>query len=132
MLNPFPDLLVFGFFAPTLIRIFVALVFLASAYMLYVRRDELSTTPFAVIGRGAWIIWVALFINLAVGAMLFAGYYTQIAALVGALLSIKGLVWGKRYGRFFVLCRIDYLFVLVMCLSLLLTGAGALAFDLPL
>ncbi len=131
MLNPFPELLVFGFFAPTLIRIFVALVFFASAYMLYTRRDELSRTPF-VIGQGAWIVWIALLVNVAIGAMLFAGYYTQVAALAGALLALKGLVWGKRYGRFFVLCRIDYLFVLVMCLSLLLTGAGALAFDLPL
>lgn len=131
MLNPFPELLVFGFFAPTLIRIFVALVFFVSAYALYTRRDELSRTPF-IIGRGAWMVWFALLINLAVGVMLFAGYYTQIAALVGALLAIKGLVWGKKYGRFFVLCRLDYLFVLVMCFSLLLTGAGALAFDLPL
>jgi uncharacterized membrane protein YphA (DoxX/SURF4 family) len=132
MLNPFPELLVYGFFAPTLIRIFVALVFFASAYALYTRREELSTMRFVFIGRGPALIWAALLVNVAVGAMLFAGYYTQIAALVGALLSIKGLVWGKRYGRFFVLCRIDYLFVLVMCLSLLLTGAGALAFDLPL
>lgn len=132
MLNPFPELLVFGFFAPTLIRIFVALVFFASAYVLYTRRDELSRMPFIIIGQGAWIVWVALLINVAIGAMLFVGYYTQLAALAGALLALKGLVWGKRYGRFFVLCRVDYLFVLVMCLSLLLTGAGALAFDLPL
>lgn len=132
MLNPFPNLLIFGFFAPTLLRVFVALVFLASAWMLYQRRDELSRTPFILIGSGAWIVWVAMAFNAAVGGMLLLGYYTQIGALFGALLGLKGLVWAKQYGRFFVLCRVDYLFVLVICLSLLLSGAGALAFDLPL
>ncbi len=132
MLNTFPDLLSLGFFAPTLLRIAVALAFLFGAYMQYQRVDELSNIRFPIVGAGGWIIWLSIVAHAAIGLMLLFGYYTQIAAILGALGSIKGLVYAKKYPRVFALCRIDYFFVLVICLSLLLSGAGAFAFDLPL
>jgi uncharacterized membrane protein YphA (DoxX/SURF4 family) len=132
MLNTFPQLLTFSFFAPTLLRVFVALVFFGIAYMQYARRDELAQTRYIVVGRGAWIPRASVLAHAVLGLMLLLGYYTQVAALLGALASLKGLIWAKRYPHFFPLCRVDYLFVLVILLSLLLTGAGALAFDLRL
>ena len=53
-------------------------------------------------------------------------------ALLGALIALKSSVWGHRYPRYFVLSRVTSLLLLVVCISLLLSGAGALAFDLPL
>lgn len=132
MLNTFPDLLSLGFFAPTLLRITVALAFLFGAYIQFKRVDELSNIRFPLVGGGPWIIWLSIVAHAAIGVMLFFGYYTQIAAILGALGSIKGMVYGKKYPRLFALCRVDYFFVLMICLSLLLTGAGAFAFDLPL
>jgi hypothetical protein len=132
MLNTFPDLLALGFFAPTLLRVAAACAFLFGAYIQYRRLDELSKIRFPIVGGGAWIIWLSIIAHAAIGAMLFFGYYTQIAAILGALGSIKGLIYAKKYPRVFALCRVDYFFVLVICLSLLFSGAGAFAFDLPL
>jgi uncharacterized membrane protein YphA (DoxX/SURF4 family) len=132
MLNTFPDLLNYSFFAPTLLRIMVALVFIAGAYAQYKRREELSKLHFPIVGSGRWIIWLSILAHAAIGFMLFFGYYTQIAALLGAAGGIKGIVYAKHYPRLFAFCRLEYAFIVVICLSLLFTGAGAFAADLPL
>lgn len=132
MLNPFPDLLIYSFFAPTILRIGVAIVFLWGAYMQYSRLGELSNLHLPVFGRAPWIIWLSILAHLAIGLMLLVGYYTQIAAILGILGGIKGVVYAKKYPRLFVLCRLEYGFIILICLSLLLSGAGALARDLPL
>jgi uncharacterized membrane protein YphA (DoxX/SURF4 family) len=79
-----------------------------------------------------WIIWLAVIVEAAVAAGLFFGYYTQIAALVGALTALKQIVWRGKYPSFFWLTRSAAFLLLIICLSLLLTGAGAFAFDIPL
>ena len=89
MLNPFPELLVYGFFAPTLLRIAAGLVFLYIAYKHYTRREMFAEIDFPLVGRGVWIVWFAIFVEAAVGAMLVFGYYTQIAALLGAIAAAK-------------------------------------------
>lgn len=113
MLNPFPDLLVLSFFAPTLLRVAAAAAFLYAAYTLYQH------------GNKHGLVVALLF---AVGAALLAGYYTQYAAL--AALVLLALELWQRTMR--ILPRSTLLLLVVICLSLLLTGAGALAFDLPL
>lgn len=132
MLNTFPDLLIFSFFAPTLLRVGVALVFLWGAYAQYTRIEELSRLELPVFGRAPWAIWLSILAHTAIGLMLFFGYYTQIAAILAALGGLKGVVYAKKYPRLFPLCRLEYAFVILICLSLLLSGAGALAYDLPL
>lgn len=132
MLNPFPSLLIYSFFAPTLLRVAAALIFAWIAYAQYKRRGELGRIHFPVVGSGAWIVWVSIVVTALVALGLLLGYSTQWAALVGALIGMKGTVWAKRYPRFFPLCRFEYFLLMVVCLSLLLSGAGALAFDLPL
>ncbi|HEY5383078.1 MAG TPA: hypothetical protein VIJ88_00800 [Candidatus Paceibacterota bacterium] len=133
MLNPLPQLLTFSFFAPTLLRITVACVFFYIAYIHTQRRKEIGATRFILVGAmGVWASWVLVVLEAGVALGLFLGYYTQIAALLGLLLCIKSFVWAKKYPRVFFLCRIEYILLFVICLSLLLTGAGAFAFDLPL
>jgi hypothetical protein len=132
MLNTFPDLLALGFFAPTLLRVAVAFAFLFGAYIQYKRVDELSNIRFPIVGGGSWIIWLSIIAHAVIGAMLFFGYYTQIAAILGVLGGIKGIMYAKKYPRLFALCRLEYFFIVVICLSLIISGAGALALDLPL
>jgi len=132
MLNPFPELLTYGIFAPALLRVAVALAFGYMAYAQWHRRHTLSSIKFPIIGSGAWILWTSIIITTITALALLVGYGTQWAALVGALLSFKGAVWAKRYSQFFPLCRAEYILLLVICLSLLLSGAGHPAFDLPL
>jgi hypothetical protein len=63
-----------------------------------------------------------------VAAGLLVGAWTQAFALVAGVLVSVGLL----YPKVAISNRTAALLALVMCLSLIVTGAGALAFDLPL
>ncbi|MBX4192612.1 hypothetical protein KW798_03985 [Candidatus Parcubacteria bacterium] len=115
----------FSFFAPTLLRILVAVAFGFIAYVHYKRREELK------VSLGVWL-WIALAIEVLIALSLFLGYYTQIGALAGIIMSGTQAWYAKSHPRATPLCRVDYIFLKVICLSLLISGAGALAFDIPL
>ena len=132
MLNSFPNLLTYGFFAPTLLRVAAALVFAYLAYTHFKNKDQIAQTGFPIIGKGEWIAWLAVLIEGAAALGLFLGYYTQISAIVGAAVAIKSSFWSGKYPDFFILSRSTSFLLLIICLSLLVTGAGKLAFDLPL
>jgi hypothetical protein len=118
MLNPLPELLTLKFFAPALLRAAAALAFFYIAYRHY-RAAATSTLE-----------WLMLVFWALAALMLLAGYYTQIAALA-ALAGLVAQVWlGGRSQQ--PLPRSAMFLLIVICLSLLITGAGALAFDLPL
>lgn len=134
MVNPFPELLVFGFFAPTILRLAAAGVFFYVVYQQWERREHLAKIPFPVIGTslGMNIVWVALGIEIAIGGMLLAGYYTQIAALLGMVAAAKFFYFEKWWPTFAPLSRGTSALLFIILLSLLVSGAGAMAYDLPL
>ncbi len=132
MLNPFPHLLVYAFYAPTIIRVAVALTFFFVAYVQFGRRDEISQMRFPFVGATSWAAWASIIFFVAVGAMLLFGYYTQIAAILSLLALIKCFILKNYYPRLVPLSRVSTLLLAAMCLSLLISGAGAMALDLPL
>lgn len=132
MLNSFPHLLVLGFFAPTLLRAAIACLFFYASYTAYKHRDAAAHLRFPLIGEASWAGGFTVLMYAVIGLMLLFGAYTQIAALLAGLTSIKGLLFCKRFGPLFPYPRSTYVLILVICLSLLVTGAGAMAFDLPL
>lgn len=132
MLTYFPSLLTFSFFAPTLLRVTAAAIFFYLTYNHYKHRSRIGQEHFPVIGRGEWVAWVAILAEVAVGLGLLLGYSTQIASLVGMLLAFKYGFWSGRYPSFFILTRMSAFLLFMLLLSLVFTGAGALAFDLPL
>lgn len=132
MLNPFPDLLMLRFFAPTMLRLTAAVVFFYVAYTVYTRRHEIAHIALPFIGKSEWFAWVSAIFHAAIGFMLLGGYYTQWASLIGAIGALKGIVWAKRYAPLIPLSRGTSALLIMILLSLLLTGAGAFAYDLPL
>lgn len=132
MLNTFPDLLALGFYAPTLIRVAGALAFFYIAYVQFGRRADIARMHFPVVGETSWAAGVSIVFFVVVGAMLLCGYYTQIAAILSVLALIKCFVLKKWYPGLIPLSRSSLLLLAVMCLSLLISGSGALAYDLPL
>jgi hypothetical protein len=132
MLNTFPALLTYGFFAPTILRVAAALVFLYMAYTVYQHRAQAAQVPLPLVGVQSWAPGFAVLAYGIIGLSLLLGYYTQIGAILGAIASLKKLFWGKRLQVLFPLSRASSLLLFAICLSLLVTGAGALAFDLPL
>ena len=75
---------------------------------------------------------IVAIIEAVVGILLLIGLWTQLAALVVILDLIIRLI-RKIKNRSFLSNGVNYyLILLVMAISLLVTGAGFLAFDLPL
>ena len=114
MLSLFPQLLFLPPFSAFLIRIALAAVFGYSA----ATRIRSDRTLLKVFGAVDGVIAV----------MLLAGIYTQLAAIVGALCTVYWLIKSDVSP----LPKSTVALALIMCLSLVVTGAGPFAFDLPL
>jgi hypothetical protein len=132
MLNPFPEFLVYAFFAPTVLRVAVAIAFLYSAYYTYTHRKHIAEVAFPVIGKASWLGVGSTVVHGVLAFMLGAGYNTQVAAILGMLGALKGMLLSRRYPGIFPFARATYALIFIILFSLLLTGAGALAYDLPL
>jgi uncharacterized membrane protein YphA (DoxX/SURF4 family) len=70
--------------------------------------------------------------ELVVGLMIFLGFSTQYAALIGMIMCFKVIVLYRRLAHPLLPSRMFYGLLFATLLSLFITGAGALAFDLPL
>lgn len=114
MLALLPQILFLGAFAATLIRVVVALMMAYDAWQ-NIARPSLLQRGFAMI-------------EIVLAAMLFVGAWTQAVAIVTAALLAISLF----SSQFRVWPRSTVALLLVMTLTLIVTGPGALAFDLPL
>lgn len=117
MLNPFPELLIYSMLAPFILRVVLGLVYLDLGVLNWKKSGKMKVLGLVeVIGA----------------AMLFFGVYTQYAAILFIL--IGGISFYIEYKDASILRRdiVFYLLVLAISISLLLTGAGAYAKDLPL
>ena len=115
MLSVFPELLFLAPFSATLIRIAVAAVFAYDAYK-NVQKDAV------------WKVLAAL--EGVVALLLFIGLYTQPTALAGFI--VLTMLWYFELAGAKTISGITWALMAAMCFALVLTGAGALAFDLPL
>ncbi|MEK7463722.1 MAG: hypothetical protein AAB610_01210 [Patescibacteria group bacterium] len=119
MLSIFPSLLAFEGFAPLLLRLTVGAVFALWAYGKLKKRTNSQD-----IGLG--VIEALIALGLVLGTL------TQIAALVAAIVLGIRLVQ-KIQQKAFLTDGINYYLILfIISITLLLTGPGFLAFDLPL
>ena len=114
MLSLFPQILFLAPLSAFLIRIVLAILFAAASWR-HIAQPHMSARIFAII-------------EIAVAAVLVAGAWTQAVSIVAALLLVFSLIKHSHS----ISSRSTVLLALVMCASLLVTGAGAFAFDLPL
>lgn len=126
MLNTFPQLLVYSFYAPALLRVAVAFALFYLAYHQWRRRGEIAQT------RSKFFPAVSILFNILVGLALFFGYYTQIAAILAIVGFAFGLWMNRRHPHIVILPNSTVKILVIICVSILLTGAGAYAMDLPL
>ena len=134
MLNPFPDFLTYSFFAPFILRVVLGAIFLNLGYLKFKSERERWIASCSALGLRPAEYWVSLFgaIQIIGGAMLILGFYTQIAALVFVIITLSELWVEYKEERILIRDIVFYLLVLTISLSLLLSGAGAFAIDLPL
>ena len=136
MLNSFPTLLYLTFFAPTILRVAVALVFFYLAFRTFKSKEAIGAARFPLGLSGLWLAWFAILAELLIAVCLFTGLYTQWAAILGAIVALKSLVfhrWRTDAGTLlFPISSGTSFLLLAISLSLIITGAGAFAFDIPL
>ncbi|MBI2482469.1 MAG: hypothetical protein HYV76_02835 [Candidatus Vogelbacteria bacterium] len=115
MLSLFPYLLDYSFFAPTLLRVAIALLILVGSTRSFKQRKVVALSV----------------IKISASILLLIGLLTQLAALV-LVLAIVFEIWQAKKrgdGHFHLHYHLLKLAVLV---ALLLLGPGAWAFDWPL
>lgn len=134
MLNPFPTLLTYSLLAPTIIRVGIGLVMLGLGYQhLFSKREKLVTN--LIPKWGAWtafLVWYLGLTELIIGIFILTGFLTQAAAIGGILLSLNLINWKESLPSLVPYSKIFYLLLITGFLSLLFSGAGAFAFDIPL
>ncbi len=134
MLNTFPSLLTYSQIGPLILRVVLGLI-LIDVGILKFRGEKASwIKAFDAYRLRPASLFVSIFGFLEVlgGALLVIGLYTQIAALGFVILS--GIEFYTEFTEGNVLRRdlVFYALVFAISLSLLLTGAGAYAKDIPL
>ncbi len=134
MLNPFPELLNYALLAPFILRMIVGLIFLDLGFLKFKAEKSRWMASFETLGLRPTDFFVPLYgaLQIAGGMMLILGLYTQIAALFFVLSTGAELFVESRAQSVLKRDYTFYLLLFVISLSLLLTGAGAFAFDIPL
>lgn len=132
MLNIFP-IQFLAPFAYVLLRVALGIIFLYLGLSHVKHRQELRyvfTLP--ILPFGLFFTWYIALAELIIGSLFIAGLYTQIAALLAVLYTSKLLVMYKRFSHPLLPTKMSLFLLLVSSISLLITGAGPFAFDLPI
>jgi uncharacterized membrane protein YphA (DoxX/SURF4 family) len=132
MLNPFPIqwLALLAYF---LLRVCVGIVLLYLGKKHIQHYKELvETTTWPLFKQSHFPIVMFIMSEIIIGIMLFIGALTQYAALFLIILSTKMLVWRNRFAHTSIPQRVTYILLVGIGFSLLITGAGAFAVDLPI
>ncbi len=122
MLSLFPSLLTYGRLGPFIIRGVLGITLAYFGYLKIMNRGRSSGSNSVRYG----------IVEVFISAFLIIGLYTQLAALINALILVIKLVFKAKQKALFSDGINYYVLLLVMAISLLFTGAGAFAFDLPL
>lgn len=132
MLNPFP-IQFLALLAHLLLRVIAGAVLLILGVRHFRKRESLYpvlTLPLFPFGKITTTFFI--FYELLIGTLFILGLQTQIAALLLMAMSVKMFFLRKHFSHPAVPGRLFYLLLFAISCSLFITGAGALAFDLPL
>lgn len=135
MLNPFPELLTYGMLAPFLLRVTLGFILVNLGFLKFKSERVRFEIIFEILGFGHHknsATKILGIIEIIGGLALIAGFYTQIAALVFVFLLGIELYIERKEEALMKRTLTFYLLMFVIALSLLFSGAGFLAFDLPL
>lgn len=133
MLSLFPQLLWLAPYSSTLLRLGIGISFFYAGYLVMVRREEFAKIRIPVIGNPAiWMLWISGLVTAVDGFAIFIGFGTQLAAMIGLLIALKHALLPRRFDALRPLPRSTSLLLILMCLALVVSGAGHLGFDLQL
>lgn len=134
MLNPFPDLLTYAIIAPFLIRVVAGVVFIDLGGLLFRGEKGQFANTFKIlkIPDPQKAVKILGTLEIVGGISLVIGIYTQISALILSLITLTEIYIEYKNPTILKRSLVFYILLFVMTLSLLFTGAGAFAVDIPL
>ncbi len=134
MLTVFPQLLNYHLVAPFILRVVLGFILVNLGYQKFKSeraRWEKTFETLRLKPKEGFVTGFAL-IEILGGVALIIGFYTQIAALVFVVITFIELYIEQKEEALIKRDAVFYLLLLAIALSLLFTGAGFFAFDLPL
>ena len=134
MLNPFPDLLMYSLLGPFILRVVIGLIFIDLGFLKFRSEKERWIASFEALGLRPVDLLLPLYALLQIvgGLLLLIGLWTQVAALAFVIFTGVELYVEWRAREILKRDLVFYLLIFAISLSLLLTGAGAYAIDIPL
>lgn len=134
MLNPFPELLTYSLLAPFILRIVAGFIFINLGVLLYKQEKQRWLISCKALKIPKPEIAVKIFGSLEIigGLMFIFGIYTQVAAIVLALFTFAESYIEYKDSTILKRNLVFYVMLFSITLSLLFSGAGKFAFDLPL
>ena len=133
-LSVFPELLSYSHAAPLVLRVIAGIIFIDLGWLVFTSEKKSWTMLFQTIRfKPARFFTRALgIIQIVGGLMLVAGFYTQLVALIFGIILLAECYLEMRETALLKRDIVFYVLLLTICVSLLITGAGAVALDLPL
>ena len=132
--NLFPELFTFSLIAPFILRIVIGFIFLnlGSLKLGKERAGWKASLNILHIKPAGFFTGLLGIIEIIGGLLLIIGAYTQLVALILAVIAISETL--IEYEEESILKRdmVFYLLLAAICVSLLLTGAGLFAIDIPI
>jgi uncharacterized membrane protein YphA (DoxX/SURF4 family) len=131
--NVFPDLLSFALIAPFILRIVVGLIFvnLSSLKLNKERAGWINSFNLLKIKPAGFFTGLLGIIESVGGFLLIIGAYTQVTALVLGVISLCEMLIEYKEDSILKRDFVFYFLLTAICASLLLTGAGLFAIDIP-
>lgn len=134
MLNPFPDLLAFSLLAPFFLRIALGISYARFGYLKLIKNGvtKISFLKKDYLRPEILLVLVVGLLEAIGGVLLVIGLFTQITSLFLGMI-VLGTVVIKLRNRTMLSNELGYhILLFVATFSLLFSGAGAFAIDLPL
>jgi uncharacterized membrane protein YphA (DoxX/SURF4 family) len=134
MLPTFPELLAFSPFAALLLRVALGVIFFQLGYVQCFKKNADFPMIYRniMIEHGTAAAYVTGGLKILVGICLIIGLFTQVSALIAAILTVAAIYATSRSETLLKRDVYHYVLVFIVALSLIFTGAGSLAIDLPL
>jgi putative oxidoreductase len=134
MLTIFPSLLTLQLIAPFLLRITIGLIFTNFGKTKLGRQKKEKAAFFESIGLrpGLTFVWAIGLIEIITGLLFIVGFLTQIASVIAIIILLTALLLKKKHPESFESSCGYLILCLIVAISLMFTGPGFLAFDLPL
>ncbi|KND48514.1 MAG: hypothetical protein AB200_02185 [Parcubacteria bacterium C7867-005] len=134
MLNTFPDLLTYSLLGPFLIRVVVGIIFVDLGILKFRGEKQNWKNSFEALHLNPAEKMVSMVgvVNIVCGALLIIGLWTQVAALILGVLTLMEVAVEWREAHILKRDLVFYFLMLSILISLMMTGAGAFAVDIPL